>query len=143
MRALRLHCSREARKPRLMKLWMNYLRPGFTIRLGHKIRGELLGDYYEDILKHDVVHRLLRPHVYFLTIVRIRLFSATAMHCIAAPGLYTPKNTNFPRTYTATTRLIAEAFPRQLPSHMRLKAQPVPDRYESHSVLEIPIIHLR
>ena len=44
--------NREGRKPRLLSLLLKYLRPGFKMLLGHKIRGQLPGDYYEDTLKH-------------------------------------------------------------------------------------------
>ena len=90
-----------------------------------------------------LVHCLLRPHLYSISIIRTSPFSATEMHRIATPGFNTPKNTNFPRDYTAATRLITQAFPRPFPRHMKFEAQPVPRRYESHSVLQIPIVHLR
>ena len=35
-------------RPRLLKLLLSYLRPGFKIPLGHKIRGELLDKHYAD-----------------------------------------------------------------------------------------------
>ena len=40
--------NRQHGRPRLLKLLLSYLRPGFKMPFGHKIRGELLDKYYAD-----------------------------------------------------------------------------------------------